>query len=46
LLWHRGAWQFFAWRLYDEHGRFVGELSEPMPVSADGDGRPRVDVPV
>ena len=45
LLRHRGAWQFFAWRLHDEHGRFVGELSEPMPVSADGDGRPRVEVP-
>ena len=44
LLLHRGAWQFFAWRLRDARGDFVGELSDPMPVSASPDGRVRVHV--
>ena len=45
LLRHRGAWRFFAWRLHDRHGRFVGELSDPMPLSVGPHGRLRVDVP-
>jgi beta-fructofuranosidase len=45
LLRHGGGWQFFAWRLYDEKGGFVGELSDPMPVTAGPGGRLGVGVP-
>jgi beta-fructofuranosidase len=45
VLRHRGAWQFLAWRLYDDNGDFVGELTDPMPVSTGTDGRPMVRVP-
>jgi beta-fructofuranosidase len=38
LLHHRGDWQFLAWRLHDEHGRFVGELADPRPVHVRPDG--------
>jgi beta-fructofuranosidase len=40
-----GEWHFLAWRLYDADGRFVGELSDPMAVSADAGGQLRVQVP-
>lgn len=29
---HGGQWHFFAWQQYDERGRFVGALTDPMPV--------------
>jgi beta-fructofuranosidase len=45
LVRHGGAWHFFAWRLRDEHGAFVGELSDPMPVSVGTDGSLEVALP-
>jgi beta-fructofuranosidase len=45
LVRHRGAWAFLAWRLRDEHGRFVGALSDPMPLSVADDGSLAVAVP-
>jgi len=36
---------FLAWRLDDGNGDFVGELSNPMPVSADRGGRLLVRLP-
>jgi beta-fructofuranosidase len=45
LLHHSGEWLFFAWRQFDEHGQFVGELSDPMPVSVAADGSPSVALP-
>jgi beta-fructofuranosidase len=45
LLWHNGAWVFFAWLLHDERGGFVGELSDPMPVGVGTDGSLSVRVP-
>jgi beta-fructofuranosidase len=45
LLQHGDAWLFFAWLLYDERGVFVGELSDPMPVSTGTGGRLRVRIP-
>jgi len=45
LLCHGGLWRFFAWRLYDQRGGFVGELSDPMPVTTGAGGRLTVRVP-
>ena len=45
LLRRRRGWAFLAWRLRDERGRFVGELSDPMPVTVAADGALSVDVP-
>jgi beta-fructofuranosidase len=45
LLHHRGAWTFLAWRMHDEHGGFVGELSDPMAVDVGPDGTLAVRVP-
>ena len=45
LLRHGGSWQFLAWRLRDARGRFVGELSDPMPLTEDAEGLLRVAVP-
>ncbi len=45
LLCRDGSWFFFAWRLNDECGRFVGELSDPMPVHVGADGSLRVHAP-
>jgi beta-fructofuranosidase len=44
LLHHGGAWWFFGWRLHDAYGNFVGELSDPMAVSAGTDASLRVHV--
>jgi beta-fructofuranosidase len=35
FLHHWGRWHYFAWRQFDDAGRFVGELTDPMsgPVS-------------
>jgi beta-fructofuranosidase len=32
LLEHRGEWLLFTWLMDDEHGVFVGALSDPMPL--------------
>jgi beta-fructofuranosidase len=45
LLHHGGKWHFFAWRMHDDRGGFVGELSDPMRVSVGSDGSLSVDVP-
>jgi beta-fructofuranosidase len=45
LLRHAGAWHFFAWRMHDADGAFLGELSDPMPVAIGADGAPTVRVP-
>jgi beta-fructofuranosidase len=45
VLHHRGAWAFLAWRLHDEHGRFAGNLSDPMAIEVGADGSLSVDVP-
>ena len=37
LLEHRGETFFFAWQNEDEDGRFLGRLSDPMPVRREGD---------
>jgi len=44
LLEHGGRWWFFAWLENDAEGRFLGELSDPMPVSVSPDGDIGVDV--
>jgi beta-fructofuranosidase len=38
LLDHAGRRHFFAWRGFDEQGEFLGELSDPMPVTIGTDG--------
>ena len=45
LLHHDGQWHLFAWRQFDEHGHFAGELSDPMPVSVAVDGSLSVALP-
>lgn len=45
MLEHGGRWWFFAWLENDDAGRFVGELSDPMPVELDRDGSPQVRLP-
>ena len=30
---------YLAFRNTDAHGSFVGEITDPVPVSVDGDGR-------
>lgn len=42
LLEHRGEWLFFAWENEDDHGRFIGHLSDPMPVHVGPDGELQV----
>jgi beta-fructofuranosidase len=44
ILEHEGAPLFFAWRMHDERGAFVGELSDPMPVTVRADGSLAVEV--
>lgn len=39
-----GKWQFLAFRLFDTDGAFVGELSDPMPVTIESSGRLTVQV--
>lgn len=46
LLHHGGRWHFFAWQHLDDHGRFLGALSDPMPLTIHGDGSLSVQVPV
>jgi beta-fructofuranosidase len=45
LLWHRGEWHFFAWQHIDHQGRFLGALSDPMPLTVHGDGSLSVQLP-
>jgi beta-fructofuranosidase len=35
----KGAWQFLAFKNCNEHGEFIGELSDPIPVTVLEDGR-------
>ncbi|MGN9812792.1 glycosyl hydrolase family 32 [Micromonospora sp. BQ11] len=35
---NNGRWQLLAFLHHDEQGRFVGELSDPIPVRVTGDG--------
>jgi beta-fructofuranosidase len=39
----RGEWVFLAWHYYDSNREFIGELSDPYPVSIDEDGNLSVD---
>jgi beta-fructofuranosidase len=36
---------FLAWKQYGGNGDFVGELTDPFPVTFDDDGRLRVELP-
>ncbi|MGS2619775.1 glycosyl hydrolase family 32 [Micromonospora sp. LZ34] len=38
-----GNWQLLAFLNHDEQGRFVGELSDPIPVRVDAEGTVRLD---
>jgi beta-fructofuranosidase len=38
VLHHQDAWWLFAWRHVDGHGRFFGELSDPMALTVDDAG--------
>jgi len=38
LLHHQGETHFFAWRQFDDQGRFLGMLTDPMPLTVHGDG--------
>ena len=40
----RGQWFFLAWRHYGDGSRFIGELSDPMPLTVDADGSLRVEL--
>ncbi len=42
---HAGGLHFFAWDLHDAEGRFVGALSDPMPLRVGPGGSLSVDVP-
>jgi len=33
-----GNWLFIAWHYLDANGQFIGELSDPYPVTVDGGG--------
>jgi beta-fructofuranosidase len=46
LLHHKGGWHFFAWQHLDDEGRFLGALSDPMPLTVHGDGSLSVQLPV
>jgi beta-fructofuranosidase len=45
LLYHRGAWHFFAWENVGAAGEFVGVVTDPMPVEVDDGGGLRVREP-
>ena len=38
VLHHQGTWWLFAWRHADGQGRFLGELSDPIPLTVDQNG--------
>jgi beta-fructofuranosidase len=38
------GWMMLAWLEHDQDGSFLGELSDPMPLSVETDGTLRVDV--
>jgi beta-fructofuranosidase len=46
LLQHKGEWHFFAWLRLDDEGRFLGALSDPMPLRCHRDGSLSVQPPV
>lgn len=33
-----GTWQFMSWAQFDEQGRFVGALADPVPIVQHADG--------
>jgi beta-fructofuranosidase len=39
-----GDWVFIAWRFTSPEGQFIGELSDPYPVTVDGTGNLAVDL--
>jgi hypothetical protein len=41
-----GQWLFVAWRADGGDGRFLGELSDPMPLTVHPDGSLSVQLPV
>ncbi len=45
LIRRHGAWCFLAWRRHDGDGRFLGELSDPMPLTVHADGSLSVQLP-
>ena len=36
---NRGDWVYMACRQYDLNGEYIGEISDPMPIEAQADGR-------
>lgn len=42
---HGGRWYLLAWEHLDAEGGFGGRISDPMPVSVDGNGVIRVNRP-
>lgn len=40
-----GRWQFMAFRLFGRDGEFIGDLSDPMPVTIENDGRLVIGTP-
>jgi beta-fructofuranosidase len=40
-----GAWVMLAFHNVDEEGRFVGEITDPIPVAWDGSGLRLTGVP-
>ena len=45
LLRHQGKWLFFTWQHLDDQGRFLGILSDPMPLRIRRDGSLSVQLP-
>ena len=44
MLNHAGTWSYFAWEQFDDAGRFVGRITDPMPVRMSPDGDVAVEV--
>lgn len=40
-----GGWGFLAFRNYDAQGEFIGEIIDPLPITAGSDGRLHVTQP-
>ncbi len=45
LIHRHGNWFLLAWRHHGDGGRFVGELSDPMPLTVQADGSLSVQLP-
>ena len=46
LIQRDGRWLFLAWRSDSGDGRFLGELSDPMPLTVHPDGSLSVQLPI